>query len=307
MMKVAFWLRSAAVAFCLSVGVSACFAETMDDEIEDEEVIDQVDSELKLALVDRCSTSQKRELRAAERLARYITKPDIIETYTKNKLPNGSANWLLERFFDRDTTWDSATAERVRTGFRKIHNRIAKGDVVVRCRKILACNSDANAHVLSGGAEKITFCPNYFDQSAPYQAAVWVHELSHELLGTGDGVYGSAPGRLHDEASRKASYASVAPYVKAGRKEAAEQWEAFAINLIGQYFDDIWKKTRGRAITEAELETVIRAIHEDRDPLGRPAPTPQPSGPACSSTQVCCEPLPGGGCGFCAPSRPACP
>jgi hypothetical protein len=112
----------------------------------------------------------------------------------------------------------------VKDGFRKIHERIAKGDVTARCRKILRCSDDVNAHVLSIGAEKITFCPGYFEQDDAYQAAVWVHELSHELLGTDDGVYGSPPGR----------YSAVDSYVNGGHREAAEQWEAFALNLIGQ-------------------------------------------------------------------------
>lgn len=238
------------------------------DEGHDDESIDQSESGLELALIDRCGDSKKRKLRAAERLARYITSPGIIEIYTRAKLPNGQPNYLYFRFFDSDSTWNERTAERVRAQFARIHAKLEASDSVVRCRAIRACNdSSTNAWVNDWRGVLITFCPAYFDRAPSYRAAVWVHELSHELLGTNDDVYGTPPSSLHELSSRVASYPQVARFVDEGGSNAAEQFEAFTVNLMGQFFSDLWYAQYRSAITGAQLAQVLENVGAGRDPF----------------------------------------
>lgn len=252
-------------ALCLAALAPAC-GEAPEADTPEDQVVESTEQGLSYSWRHGCDGNEKIALQGSERLALFITSPEIVGRYLIHRVGAPKPPWMVDRFFDNDGAWDAATADKIRANFATIHARIKQGDVIAKCRDNARCEG-TNAHVIAIAAEKITFCPGFFGNSRAYQAAVWVHELSHELLGTDDSVYGTPPSKLEDEASRKSSYSTVATYVKNNGKTAAERFEAMAINMIGQYFDEECRRIKGRPITKSELDAAIEDIWVGMPPL----------------------------------------
>lgn len=88
--------RAALVALSLLGGSAG--AEPIADAEPAPEAVGDTSAALRLAPIDNCSTSQKTNLRGAERLALYITRPYIVEWVTE---PRGTKpHYLVDKFFD---------------------------------------------------------------------------------------------------------------------------------------------------------------------------------------------------------------
>jgi hypothetical protein len=216
--------------------------------------ISETEQPLELAPWDNCSGSQKTTLRRAERLAKYIIHPDIINPVIRHLRTTGTQHWIVERFFDGPARpWTTSHEQDLVSDFSEIRERILEGDVQVKCR-----DCDANARVFPFTADRIAFCPGYFSADLAYQAAVWIHELSHELFRTRDTQYGEPPAAVWDAASRRASYDDLVLQVDPQRN--AESYEAATLTLIGEHFDELFRQVYGKPITGSRFDAEIADV-----------------------------------------------
>ncbi len=212
---------------------------------------------LEPAPLDRCSDSQKSTARAAERLAIYITRPDIINPIITHRDASGS-HWIIERFFAGSRVWIPWMEGELKSRFKQMHDRMLEGDVQIKCREC-----DKNARVVPVFRDRITLCDGFFESEQSYQAAVLIHELSHETFWTDDEIYGTAPSQPWSSTSRRNGYPELLHF--GDPFTHAEAYEALTLSVLGEHFDTLFQSVYGTPISKERYYEEIARVQDGAD------------------------------------------